>query len=287
MAQERYIFDATADNFRNLVLENSERGPVLVNYWSPKAGPCMMLMPRLIHLAKDYRGRFLLVMLNTEEFGPLARDHSVTSIPTIKVFRRGKVVDTLHGAESEARLRTFIDKQIGATLRAPHMAALQAFQKGKVEQAVTLAAQAALDNPEDFRIPLDLAKLLVLQGRHHQAHDLLNALPTPAKENAEISALLTHLGFILAAQDAPPPDTLEARIAADPDDLEARYRLAAMKLIQNEYTHAMAQLIEIARRDRKFRDDVGRKGLLAIFNILGDENNMVRYYRSLLQNAMH
>jgi len=287
MAQERYIFDATADNFRNLVLENSERGPVLVNYWSPKAGPCMMLMPRLIHLAKDYRGRFLLVMLNTEEFGPLARDHSVTSIPTIKVFRRGKVVDTLHGAESEARLRTFIDKQIGATLRAPHMAALQAFQKGKVEQAVTLAAQAALDNPEDFRIPLDLAKLLVLQGRHHQAHDLLNALPTPAKENAEISALLTHLGFILAAQGAPPPNTLEARIAADPDDLEARYRLAAMKLIQNEYTHAMAQLIEIARRDRKFRDDVGRKGLLAIFNILGDENNMVRYYRSLLQNAMH
>ena len=287
MAQERYIFDATADNFRTLVLENSERGPVLVNYWSPKAGPCMMLMPRLIQLAKDYHGRFLLVMLNTEEFGPLARDHSVTSIPTIKVFRRGKVVDTLHGAESDAHLRAFIDKQIGATLRAPHMAALQAFQKGKVEQAVTLAAQAALDNPEDFRIPLDLAKLLVLQGRHHQAHDLLNALPTPAMKNAEISALLTHLGFILAAQDAPSPDQLEKRIAANSGDLEARYRLAAVKLIQNEYTYAMEQLIEIARRDRKFRDDIGRKGLLAIFSILGDENDLVRHYRGLLQNAMH
>lgn len=287
MAQERYIFDATADNFRRLVLENSERGPVLVNYWSPKAGPCMMLMPRLIQLAKEYRGRFLLVMLNTEEFWPLARDYSVTSIPTTKAFRRGKVVDTLHGAESDARLRAFIDKQIGATLRAPHMAALQAFQKGKVEQAVTLAAQAALDNPEDFRIPLDLAKLLVLQGRHHQAHDLLNALPAPAKQNAEIGALLTHLGFILAAQDAPPPDQFEKRIAANPDDLEARYRLAAVKLIQNEYTHAMEQMIEIARRDRKFRDDIGRKGLLAIFSILGDENDLVRHYRSLLQNAMH
>lgn len=287
MAQERYIFDATADNFRILVLENSERGPVLVNYWSPKAGPCMMLMPRLIQLAKEYRGRFLLVMLNTEEFGPLARDHSVTSIPTIKVFRRGKVVDTLHGAESDARLRAFIDKQIGATLRAPHLAALQAFQKGKVEQAVTLAAQAALDNPEDFRIPLDLAKLLVLQGRQHQAYDLLSALPTPAKQNAEISELLTHLGFIFAAQDAPPPDQLEERIAANPGDLEARYRLAAMKLIQNEYTYAMEQLIEIARRDRKFRDDIGRQGLLAIFNILGDDNDLVRHYRSLLQAALH
>lgn len=287
MAQERYIFDATADNFRKLVLENSERGPVLVNFWSPKASPCMMLMPRLIQLAKEYRGRFLLVMLNTEEFGALARDQSVTSIPTIKVFRRGKAVDTLHGAESDARLRVFIDKQVGVALRAPHMAALQAFHKGKTEQAVTLAAQAALENPEDFRIPLDLAKLLVLQGRHHQAHELLSSLPAPAKKNTEIAALLTHLGFILAAQEAPSPDQLEKRIAVSSDDLEARYRLAAVKLIQNEYTQAMAQLIEIARRDRKFRDDIGRQGLLAIFNILGDDNDLVRHYRSLLQAALH
>lgn len=287
MAQERYIFDATADNFRNLVLENSERGPVLVNYWSPKAAPCMMLMPRLIQLAKEYRGRFLLVMLNTEEFGALARDQSVTSVPSLKFFRRGKVVETLHGAESETRLRAFIDKHVGVALRAPHMAALQAFHQGKVEQAVTLAAQAALENPEDFRIPLDLAKLLVLQGRHQQAHELLTSLPVPARKNAEISALLTHLGFILAAQDAPPPDQLDKRIGLNPDDLEARYRLAALKLIQNQYTQAMAQLIEIARRDRTFRDDVGRMGLLAIFNILGDDNDLVRHYRSLLQAALH
>lgn len=287
MAQARYIFDATADNFRSLVLENSERGPVLVNYWSPKAGPCMMLMPRLIELTKDYGGRFLLVMLNTDEFGRLARDHGVTSIPTIKVYRRGKVIDTLHGAESEKRLRAFIDKHLPSELRTPHLAALQAFQKGKVEQAVSLAAQAALDHPEDFRIPLDLAKLLVLQGRQHQAHDLLNALPAPAKQNPEIGALFTHLGFILAAQDAPPPETLETKISANPDDLEARYRLAAVKLIQNEFTYAMEQLVEIARRDRKFREDIGRKGLLAIFNILGDEHKLVRYYRGLLQNVVH
>ncbi|OGI43514.1 MAG: hypothetical protein A2150_07940 [Candidatus Muproteobacteria bacterium RBG_16_64_11] len=287
MAQARYIFDATADNFRNLVLENSERGPVLVNYWSPKAGPCMLLMPRLIELAKAYQGRFLLVMLNTDEFGRLARDHGVTSIPTIKVFRRGKAVDTLHGAESEKRLRALIDKHVASGLRSPHLAALQAFQKGKVEDAVSLAAQAALDHPEDFRIPLDLAKLLVLQGRQHQAHDLLNALPAPAKQNPEIGALLAHLGFILAAQTAPPAETLGAQIAANPGDLEARYRLAAVKLVQNEYTSAMEQLIEIARRDRKFRDDIGRKGLLAIFNILGDEHKLVRYYRGLLQNVVH
>lgn len=64
-----YVFGATTDNFHKLVLENSDKGLVLVNYWSPKAGPCMMLMPRLVRLATEFGGRFLLVMLNTDDHG--------------------------------------------------------------------------------------------------------------------------------------------------------------------------------------------------------------------------
>ena len=99
MSHSPYVFDATAENFRTLVLENSDKGPVLVNYWSPRAGPCLMLMPRLIRLVTEFGGSFLLVMLNTDDLGRLAREHGVNSLPTIKIFRRGKVVDTLHGAE--------------------------------------------------------------------------------------------------------------------------------------------------------------------------------------------
>src|SRR4030066_136451 len=105
MANSPYVFDANADNFARLVLENSAKGPVLVNYWSPRAGPCMMLMPRLVRLAAEFGGRFLLVMLNTDELGRLAREHGVNSLPTVKVYRHGNVVDTLHGAGSEAELR--------------------------------------------------------------------------------------------------------------------------------------------------------------------------------------
>ena len=107
MTEPTYVFDATADNFRALVLANSRKGPVVVNYWSPQAGPCRMLMPRLLRLAEEFRGRFLLVRLNTDDLGRLARDQGVTSIPTTKVYRHGKVVDTLHGAESEAGLARF------------------------------------------------------------------------------------------------------------------------------------------------------------------------------------
>lgn len=83
MADSPYVFDATTENFPTLVLENSDKGPVLVNYWSPRAGPCLMLMPRLVRLATEFGGRFLLVMLNTDEFGRLAREHGVNSLPTM------------------------------------------------------------------------------------------------------------------------------------------------------------------------------------------------------------
>ena len=108
MANSPYDFDATADNFHKLVLENSDKGPVLVNYWSPHAGPCMMLMARLIRLATEFGG--------------------------------GKVVGTLHGTESKTMLRVFISKHVSRQADGIYASALQAYQRGDPDKAVTQAA---------------------------------------------------------------------------------------------------------------------------------------------------
>jgi putative thioredoxin len=247
----------------------------------------MMLMPRLVRLAGEFGGRFLLVMLNTDELGPLARSHGVVSLPTVKVFRHGQAVDTLHGAESEPVLRAFIRKQLPETEHTGLCDALEAHARGDTPGAVRLAAEAALADPDNTRIPLDLAKLLVLQGRYAQADDLLRALPAEARAAPELRQLAAHVAFLRAARDAPPAAELKQAIAADPDDLEARYRLSAVELIANDYDAAMRQLLEIARRDRGFKDDAGRNGLLALFELLGDEDERVTRYRALLQETMH
>ena len=286
MTSSPHVFDATAENFPRLVLENSEKGPVLVYYWSPRAGPCMMLMPRLVRLAGEFGGRFLLVLLDTDELGPLARTHGVTSIPTIKVYRHGKVVDTLHGAESEESVRRFIRKQLPDTSETFLQGALAAHARGDSAGAVRLAAEAALADPEDARAPLQVAKLLVLQGRYAQADDLLQALPPEARALPELRQLAAHVAFLRAARDAPPEDTLRNTIAADPANLEARYQLSALRLVANDYDGAMEQLLEIARRDRSFRHDAGRSGLLALFELLGEADERVARYRALLQETM-
>lgn len=287
MAHSPYIFDATADNFPRLVLENSARGPVLVNYWSPRAGPCMMLMPRLVRLATEFGGRFLLVMLNTDEHGRLAREHGVMSLPTIKFFRHGRAVDTLHGAESEDTLRDFIHKQLADSADTRLRGALAAHARGDTSDAVRLAAEAAMADPLNAAIPMELAKLLVLQGRYAQADDLLQALPDATRDAPALRHLATHVGFLRTARDAPPPEELRRAVDDDPDDLEARYRLSAVYLVASDYEPAMQQLLEIARRDRAFRRDAGHEGLLAIFAMLGDDDERVARYRAQLQETLH
>ena len=287
MSLSPYVFDANAENFPRLVLENSAKGPVLVNYWSPHAGPCMMLMPRLVRLAAEFGGRFLLVMLNTDELGRLAREHGINSLPTIKVYRHAQVIDTLRGAESEPVLRAFITKHAGSQADTLYVTALKAHHDGDTARAVTLAAEAALAQPDNPRIPLDIAKLLVLQERHSQAHNLLSALPPELQADPDISALLTHLDFLLTAREAPTRDILERTVIDHPDDLEARYCLAAVSLTQDDYDGALQQLLEIARRDRGFRRDAGRKGLQAVTHMLPADDARVQRYQEWLREILH
>lgn len=282
MATPSHVFHASAENFSALVLQNSEKGPVLVNYWSPRAGPCMVLMPRLIKLAEDYGGKFLLVLFNTEDLGRMAHDHGVTSIPTVKIFRQGKVVHTVYGAESDQTFRQAIDRFVARQSDRVHAAGVLAYQQGNTERAYNLMAQAALDDPDNLRIPLDLAKIMMLNGDYARAEDLLLALPQAARESGEVSNLLAHLGFLRVAADAPGKDELVTELAVHPDNLEARYQLSALNLIEDDFAGALKALLEIVRRDRDFRGDAGRRGMVAIFNMLGNEHELVIQYRPML-----
>ncbi len=213
MSEARFVFEATPDNFSKMVLENSAKGPVLVNYWSPRAGPCMLFMPRLVRLATEYAGRFLLVTINTDLYARLAREYSVNSVPTIKVFRNGKVVESVYGAQPETEIKCLIDRHVRSESSSGHVTAIRHYQSGNVEQALTLLAQAAMDDPTDLRISTDLIKILILEKRLIQAQDLIDALPASAKADSAIATLRAHLDFLRVAADAPPRDRLEQDVS--------------------------------------------------------------------------
>ena len=287
MNLSRHTFDARPDNFAQLVLGNSDKGPVLVHFWTPKAAPCMLLMPRLVKLATEYSGKFLLVMVNTDELGQIAHQYGVTSVPTVKFFRHGQVAHTLHGAESDTEFRTILDRFIARDADLVHVRALQSQQRGDAQQARILLVEAALHDPDNPRIAADLAKLLTTEGEVQQAHDLLMALPPDLRNDAEVSRLLTHLDLIVAAHHAAPQAELEQRITHDPGDLPARYQLAALALVNDDSETAIQQLLEITRRDRSFKDDAGRRGLVSVFELLGSSHPLTQLYRPELVGALN
>ena len=287
MTLSPFVYDATAENFAQLVLGNSERGLVLVHFWSPKAAPCMVLMPRLVRLAGEYGGRFLLVMANTDELGRVAREWGVASVPTVKFFRRGAVVHTIHGAESDAAFRAAIAPHLARPSDRAHAEAVVLFRQGDAERAYSLLAQATLDDPDNPRLPADLAKLMMLNGEHQRAYDFLNTLPAGAAGRDEAEQLLVHLSFLLAAQSAADEPELRERIRAAPDDAEARLQLAARRLFADDYAAALDELIEIARRDRGYRQDLGRRAVLAVLSMPALPPDLVAAYGLRLAEALH
>ena len=287
MSLSPYVFDASADNFNRLVLENSHKGPVLVHFWTPKAGPCFILMPRLVKLAAEYGGKFLLVMLNADELPELARRFSVNSVPTVKFFWRGEIAHTIHGADPDSSFREVLDRFIAGDAHRAHALGVAAWQSGKPDQARMLLANAAMAEPDNLAIPRDLAKLLWSQGDGEQALKLLDSLPPEARSTPEIASLHAHLNLAETARTALPLAELDARLSANPSDLDARYQRAAVLLAADDFDGAMAELLWIARTDRGFRHDIGRTSLLALFDLLGGAHPLTRQYRQALSESLH
>jgi putative thioredoxin len=287
MALSPHVFDASAKNFNQLVLENSHKGPVLVHFWTPKAGPCFILMPRLVKLAAEYGGKFLLVMLNTDDLPELARRFSVNSVPTVKFFWRGEVAHTIHGADPDSSFREILDRFIAGDANRAHALGVAAWQSGNIQQARMLLANAAMAEPDNLEIPRDLAKLLWAEGEGEQALKLLDSLPPEARAEPDIARLHAHLNLAETARQAPSLAELDARLSLHADDLDAHYQRAAVLLANDDMDGAMAELLFIARTDRSYRHDIGRTSLLALFDLLGAAHPLTRQYRQALSESLH
>jgi putative thioredoxin len=287
MTLSPHVFDASADNFNWLVLENSHKGPVLVHFWTPKAGPCFILMPRLVKLAAEYGGKFLLVMLNADELPELARRFSVNSVPTVKFFWRGEVAHTIHGADPDSSFREVLDRFIAGDAHRAHALGVAAWQSGKIEQARMLLANAAMAEPDNLAIPRDLAKLLWSQGDSAQALKLLDSLPPEARQAPELAHLYAHLNLAETARHAPTLEAIDAQLAQQPGDLDAHFQRAAVLLENDDFEAAMHALLFIARTDRSYRHDIGRTSLLALFDLLGSAHPLTRQFRQALSESLH
>jgi putative thioredoxin len=278
------VLEVTRENFSQLVLENSRKGLVLVDFWASYAGPSLRQRELLLRLAKEYGGRFLLVTVSTERERALAGELGVKSIPSCKLYRNGQSVEHLHGMQTEADYRALIERHLAPLADKVQAAALTAWERGEHERAIQVLVEGAMAAPDDPALPLLLAKLLVREERHEDAYSVLSAVPAALKAHARIRALHTHLELILASRGARPAPELEAALAADPDDAEARFALAAAALVADDFAAALEQLAELDRRAPDYRDGLPGRALKVLLDTLDPQDLAVRRFRQRLFN---
>ena len=287
MADSAYIYDVNRTDFNERVVEASRKAPVLVDFWAEWCGPCQMQLPVLVKLAEEYGGKFLVAKVNTDLEQDLAMEHGIRSIPTMKLYRNGEVVEEIMGAQTESTLRALIEPYIERESDQVRNRALSLAAAGEVEEALALLRVAAAEDPANTGLQLDLAGLALQAGHPDEALKTLDALPPDQRDSDEARRIRALADF--ANRLAPDTDAaaLKARIDADPDDLEAREQLAIHQAVAGDYEAAMEQYLEILKRDRNWKDEAGRKGLIALFELLGNQGELVSRYRRQMFNYLH
>lgn len=282
-----HILEGTALNFDRLVLENSRRGLVLVDFWAPWAGPSLRQQKVLKALAVEYDGRFLLVSVNTDEQKDVASRFGVKSLPSFKLFRGGKVVEDVHGMQPEADYRATIERYLVPLSDKVRLAAGKAWNTGDHDAAIRVLAEGAMAEPDNVDIPVMLAKLLMRLQRFDEARSVLVSLPSDLRDVTEIATLRAHLDLITTAQAVDDEAALLAQVEATPDDLAMQFKAAAVHLVADRYEQALQALIAVLRVNREFDHGAARRALLAVFDTLGGDHALVKQYRGELSRLIH
>lgn len=287
MTAPPFIFEATTQNFVEEVLLRSRSVPVLVDFWAGWCAPCRVLMPVLQQLAEEYRGVFLLAKVNSDEQQDLAARYGVRSLPTVLVIRHGEAVDRFVGAQPEGVIRQLIDRHVERDSDKLRTEARTLLDAGDTAQARELLEMAHQTDPGNHGVTLDLAGLALRDGAPALARELLDGLPPDARQSGEAQILLARAFFLRELEGAPDAAELEHRSGTDPGDLDARYLLALRRIVDNDAEQGMEELLDLIRRDRKFRDDGARRALLMAFDLISDKPEPVSRFRRRLASALH
>ena len=272
-AQDGLIKDTTTAGFRQDVIAESAKQPVLVDFWAPWCGPCKQLTPVIEKAVKAAGGKVKLVKMNIDEHPQIPGQLGIQSIPAVIAFTKGQPVDGFMGVLPESQVKGFIERLVGPV--GPSAAedmlaeAAELAAQGDAAGAAELYAAVLAQEPDNVAAIAALAKLHLDLGDLDGAKRFLTMAPKGKENDPAIAGARAAIELAEQAASLGDVGELMRRVEADPRDHQARFDLAVALNARNKREEAVDALLEIVRRDRTWNEDGARKQLVQFFEAWG------------------
>ncbi|MNF65267.1 Thioredoxin-1 [compost metagenome] len=262
---------------------------MLVDFWAEWCAPCKALMPLLAKIAEGYQGELLLAKVNCDIEQDIVARFGIRSLPTVVLFKDGQPVDGFAGAQPESAIRTLLAPHVQEP--APPQADLldsarAQYAAGQIGAAEQLLKQLLSEDNGNAAALILYARCLAERGTLDEAQAVLDAVKGD-EHQAELAGARAQLTFLRQAVDLPEAAELKSRLAQNADDDEAAYQLAIHQLARQQHEAALDGLLRLFMRNRGYADDLPRKTLVQVFDLLGNQHPLVITYRRRLYQALY